>query len=70
MIFGNSSNGPIWGYNSNYGYYDIFLSNKCLSNTSSSTYQYSFNYKGRNNALSGMNNFQVEDYETYELILE
>ena len=70
MIYGNNSSGPIWGYTQNYGYYDLYLSNKCLSNTSSTTYQNSFDYKGKSNALSGTNNFQVEDYETYELILD
>ena len=69
-IYGNSSYGPCWGYNGNYNYYDILLSNRCLSNTSSMTYQNSFNYNGRSNALSGTNNFQVKDYEFYELILE
>jgi len=56
-------------YNYN-NYNDLCISNKCLSNNSSCTYQSSFYYKGRNSCLSGSNNFKVEDYETYELILE
>ena len=69
MIYGCSSYGPVWGYNSNFGYYDLCISNRCLSNNSSNTYQYSFNYKDKNSSLSGSSNFKVEDYETYELIL-
>ena len=52
------------------GYYDLCISNNCLSNNFSNTYQCSFNYKGKNSSLSGTNNFIVEDYETYELTLE
>ena len=65
MIYGSSSYGPSWG-----GGYDLYLSNGCLSNNESGTTQSSFDYKGKKNALSGSNNFQVEDYETYELILK
>ena len=69
MAYDSSSYGPTWGYSNNYGSYDLLLSNKCFSNNSS-TYQESFNYNGKNNALTGNNSFKVEDYETYELILE
>ena len=65
MIYGSSSYGPSWG-----GGYDLYLSNGCLSNNESGTTQSSFDYKGKKNTLSGTSNFQVEDYETYELILE
>ena len=41
-----------------------------MNNNESTTKQSSFNYNGRINALSGGSNFQAEDYETYELILE
>ena len=70
MMFGSSSYGPVWGYNRNYGYYDLCISSNCLSNNSSTTYQNSFNYNGKSSSLSGLNNFKVEDYETYELTLE
>ena len=65
MIYGSSSYGPLWGAG-----HDLYLASGCLSNTTSSTNQKSFEYNGRNNALSGGTNFQAEDYETYELILE
>lgn len=65
MIYGSSSYGPLWGSGN-----DLFLASGCMSNTNSSTNQQSFNYKTRTNALSGSTNFQAEDYETYELILE
>ena len=65
MICGSNSNGPLWGSG-----YDLHLASGCLSNTSSSTSQSSFEYYGKSNALSGSTNFQAEDYETYELILE
>ena len=67
MIYGSNSYGPLWGGGSGY---DLYLAKGCLSNTTSTTQQNSFNYKGRTNALSGGSNFQAEDYETYELILE
>ena len=65
IILGNNSYGPIWGNG-----YDLSLASGCLSNTSSSTEQSSFDYRGRNHSLSGVEEFKVEDYETYELILE
>ena len=65
MIYGSSSYGPQWG-NIN----DLFMASGCLNNTSSGTNQRSFDYKGKSNALSGGTNFQAEDYETYQLILE
>ena len=67
MIYGSSSYGPVWGSGSGY---DLYLASGCRSNNSSTTKDYSFDYKGRVNALSGGNNFQPVDYETYELILE
>ena len=68
-LFCSSSYGPVWGYNNNYRNYDLLINSNCLSNNSSITVQCSFNYKGRNSSLSGLSNFKVEDYETYELIL-
>ena len=65
MIYGSSSYGPYWGAGA-----DIYLASGCLSNTNSRTNQNSFDYKGKSNALSGGTNFQVEDYETYQLTLE
>ena len=67
MIYGSSSYGPLWGG----GSHDLYLASGCLSNNSSTTYQTpSYNYNGKTFALSGGNNFQAEDYETYECILE
>ena len=65
ILLGNSSYGPIWGNG-----YDLSLYSGCLTNTSSTTEQSSFDYRGRNYSLSGVEEFKVEDYETYELILE
>ena len=65
-IFGSKKYGPIWGGNNSY---DLMINNKCLNNDSSQTNQNVYNYKGKSYALSGANNFQVEDYETYQLIL-
>ena len=65
ILLGNSSYGPIWGNG-----YDLSLYSGCLSNTSSTTEQCSFDYRGRNYSLSGVEEFKVKDYETYELILE
>ena len=65
MIYGSSSYGPLWGNG-----HDLYFASGCMSNTTSQTNQKSFDYKSRVNALSGSTNFQVEDYETYELILE
>lgn len=67
MIYGSSSYGPLWGGVS----HDLYLASGCLSNNSSTTYKTtSYKYKGKTFTLSGENNFQVEDYETYELLLE
>ena len=66
MIYGHSSYGPYWGSGS-----DLYLASGCLNNNSySGTNQSSFYYNGKSNALSGGSNFQVEDYETYQLTLE
>ena len=67
MIYGSSSYGPLWGSGSSH---DLYLASGCLNNTASTTGQSSFDYKGKSNALSGSSNFQAEDYETYQLILE
>jgi hypothetical protein len=67
MIYGSSSYGPLWGGVSSY---DLYLASGCLNNTTSTSNQQSFNYLNRVNALTGSSNFQAEDYETYELILE
>ena len=63
--YNGSHPGPEWG-----GGHDLTLVNGCLSNTNSYCKQSSYNYNGKSNALCGGGNFQVEDYETYELILE
>ena len=68
MIYGSSSYGPLWGYGNSA--HDLYLASGCLNNTTSTSSQYSFNYLNRVNALTGSSNFQAEDYETYELILE
>lgn len=67
MIYGSSSYGPLWGGGSGH---DLYLASGCLNNTTSTSKQNSFNYLNRVNALTGSSNFQAEDYETYELILE
>ena len=65
-IYGSSSYGPLWGFG-----HDLYLASGCLSNNSSNTNQSgSYNYNGKNDALNGGSNFQAEDYETYELILQ
>ena len=46
-LLGNNSYGPIWGNG-----YDLSLASGCLSNTSSTTVQSSFDYRGRNYALT------------------
>ena len=66
MIYGSSGYGPLWGSSG----HDLFMASGCLNNTTSTTSQSSFDYKGKSNALSGGTNFQAEDYETYQLILE
>ena len=70
MIYGSSSYGPLWGYGSGNDLFDLYLASGCLNNTTSTSNQQSFNYLNRVNALTGSSNFQAEDYETYELILE
>ena len=65
MIYGSNSYGPLWGNG-----HDLYLASGCMSNTTSQTVQNSFDYKSRVNALSGASNFQVEEIESYELILE
>ena len=65
-IYGCSSSGPRWG-----GGADLQLASGCLSNNSSTANQSgSYNYNGKNYCLCGASNFQVQDYETYELIFE
>ena len=65
-IYGSSSYGPLWGAG-----HDLYMASGCLSNNSSTTNQSaSYNYNGKNATLSGGSNFQAEDYETYELILQ
>ena len=65
MIYGSSSYGPLWGSGN-----DLYMASGCLNNTTSTTNQKSFDYKGKSNTLSGSSSFQAEDYETYQLILE
>ena len=66
LLFCNYNNGPSWGNNGQ----ELCIVNGCLSNNNSISNKYVFNYKGMQIPFTGENNFQVEDYETYELILE
>lgn len=61
-IYCHSSYGPTFG-----GGFDLYLSNGCLNNSSSSTNQSSFNYNGKDFALNGSNNFMTEVYEVYQV---
>ena len=66
QIYGSSSSGPIW-WDGN----DIKISSGCIYfKNSISKQSSSFNYNGRKNALTGGEEFQVEDYEVYQLVLE
>ena len=65
-VYGSSSYGPVWGQG-----YDLYLASGCLSNNSSTANQSStYIYNGKTLCLSGGSNFQAEDYETYELVLD
>ena len=65
-MYGCPNYGPEWGTGS-----DLFLDDKCLSNNNSCTRQTkNFEYNEKRDCLSGGENFQPEDYETYQLILE
>ena len=64
-LYGSKYYGPNWGYG-----HDLSFDPDCFNNYKSITRQSSYNYNGRNNALSGEVYFQPEDYETNELILE
>ena len=64
MLFGNRVRGPTWGDS-----HDLEMKDN-YENKDNESRQSSFNYKGRENALSGAREFQAEDYETYQLILE
>ena len=48
---------------------DLSLQEGCLSGSKASISQQSCDYKGKKNALNELTSFQVEDFETYELIL-
>ena len=66
LIFCSSNSGPAWGNNGE----ELYISLGCLSNKNSKSNRIIIDNKCRQIFLSGESNFQVEDYETYELILE
>ena len=62
-MYGYSFYGPVWGNG-----YDLYLADNCLSNKNSCSNQSnSFEYNEKSNCLSGVSNFQTDDYETYQL---
>ena len=65
MIYGSSFYGPLWENG-----HDLYLATRSWANYTSTIDDGSFNYNGGIHALSGEKNFQIVDYETYELILE
>ena len=50
--------------------YDIYLPDKCLSNSQNYSVQSSYNYKGKSYALTGGNYFTTLDYVVYQVIFE
>ena len=66
LIFCSSNSGPAWGNNGE----ELYISLGCLSNKNSKSNRLIIDNKCRQIFLSGESNFQVEDYETYELIFE
>ena len=59
----------------NYGYtfgagHDIWLQDKCLTNSQNNSIQNSYNYKGKSYALTGGNYFTTLDYIVYQVIFE
>ena len=66
LIFCSSNSGPAWGNNGE----ELYISLGCLSNKNSKSNRLIIDNKCRQIFLSGESNFQVEDYETYELMFE
>ena len=66
LIFCSSNSGPAWGNNGE----ELYISLGCLSNKNSKSNRLIIDNKCRQIFLSGESNFQVEDYETYQLIFE
>ena len=65
-MYGGSYYGPEWGGGS-----DLYLDDNCLSsNNNCSRESINFEYYGKKDCLSGGEHFQIEDYETYQLVLE
>ena len=64
-IYGNKSRGPCFG-----GGHDLCLHSGCLSNDSSyESTGHSYETQGKKYVLSGISQFQVEDYEVYQIEL-
>ena len=66
LIFCSSNCGPAWGNNGE----DLYISLGCLSNKNSNSNRFIIDNKCRQIFLGGESNFQVKDYETYEIIFE
>ena len=64
IIYDYDNYGPLWGEG-----YDLYLCDNCLSKKCDSQ-QESFDYRGKFQALSGADSFELEDYEAYSLTLE
>ena len=50
--------------------HDIKLQDKCLTNSQNCSIQTCYNYKGKNNALSGGSYFTTKDYVVYQVIVD
>ena len=64
-IYCYSDYGPIFG-----GGYDFCINDNCDKNNSYDNSGYSYDTKGKENALTGKDYFYVEDYEVYKIELE
>ena len=50
--------------------HDIYLQDKCLSNSQNCSVQTCYNYKGKSNGLTGGSYFTTLDYVVYQLVFE
>ena len=50
--------------------HDIYLTDKCMTNTQNYSVQTCYNYKGKSNALTGGSYFTTKDYAVYQVIFE
>lgn len=50
--------------------HDIWLQDKCLSNSQNYSVQTCYNYKGKSNALTGGSYFTTKDYIVYQVLFE